>query len=143
MSNQIPIYNGSCHCGNIGFRFRASQRPKSWTIRACQCGFCRAHGVRTTTDPNGSVVFQIQDESQLHRYRFGTKSAEFYICRQCGVYLAAVLSSDSGQFATLNVNTLQTPVQVADAIPISYDSESLTNKIARREQRWTPVVREN
>ena len=99
-----------------------------------------SHGARTTTDPSGSVTFQIADASKLQRYRFGLRSADFLICRDCGVYVAAVLTSPQGQFATLNINTIRAALEVPAAVPISYEEESLEQKQARRELRWTPVA---
>jgi len=62
------------------------------------------------------------------------------ICNGCGVYLAAVLTSTRGQFATLNVNAMQSLPDLAEAAPVSYDGESSEQRKARREQRWTPVT---
>ena len=140
MSVSQRIFEGSCHCGAIAFTFRTSQPPALWAIRACQCSFCRGHGARTTSDPNGSATFHIADAEQLQRYRFGLRSADFLICRVCGIYLASVLTSPRGQFATLNVNTIRAALGVPEAVPVSYEGESLEQKQARREQRWTPVA---
>ena len=74
--------------------------PDQWPVRACQCRFCRSHGAHTTSDPGGSIAFQIADPGKLNRYRFGSRSADFLICRECGVYVAAVMTSRRGQFAT-------------------------------------------
>ena len=134
------ILEGRCHCGAVRYTFHASQPPAQWIVRACQCSFCRAHGARTTSDPNGSVTFDIADASKLERYRFGTKTTDFLICNGCGVYLAAVLTSARGQFATLNVNAMQSLPDLAEAAPVSYDGESSEHRMARREQRWTPVT---
>ena len=134
------ILEGRCHCGAVRFTFHASQPPAQWTVRACQCSFCRAHGARTTSDPNGCVTFEIADASKLKRYRFATQTTDFLICYGCGVYLAAVLTSTRGQFATLNVNAIQCRPDLAEAAPVSYDGESAEQRKARREQRWTPVA---
>jgi hypothetical protein len=134
------VFEGRCHCGAIGFELRTSRAPGQWAVRACQCSFCRSHGARTTSDPEGSVRFSIPDRSKLNRYRFGSRSADFYVCRDCGVYVAAVITSARGQFATLNVNVLSPPVDVPVAAAISYDGESPGQKLARREQKWTPVT---
>ena len=100
-------FEGRCHCGAIGFIFHTSQPPARWAVRACQCSFCRGHGARTIADPEGSVTFQITEASKLRRYRFGTQSSDFLICGSCGVYVGALLTSINGQFATLNINTIQ------------------------------------
>jgi hypothetical protein len=139
----IPnVFEGSCHCGAIGFTFRAPEPPDRWQVRACQCSFCRGHGARTTSDPAGTVCFRIDDDSRLHRYRFGLRSADFLVCRTCGVYIASVMVSPRGRFATVNINALRSPIDVADAVPMKYDDESLEQKRRRREERWTPVVEE-
>ncbi len=101
-------------------------------MRACQCSFCLAHGARTTSDPNGSVTFKIADSSKLNRYRFGTQTTDFLICNGCGVYLAAVLTSARGQFATLNVNAMQPLPDLPEATPVSYDGESGPSQRAYR-----------
>jgi hypothetical protein len=88
------------------------------------------------------VSFRIDDESQLQRYRFGLRSADFLVCRTCGVYIASVMSSPLGRFATVNINALRLPIDVAEAVPMKYDDESLEQKQRRREERWTPVVEE-
>lgn len=133
-------YEGRCHCGSIGFTFRTSRPPEQWLVRSCQCSFCRSHGARTTSDPEGSVLFEIAEVSKLQRYRFGTRSTDFLVCRACGVYLGALLTSSLGQFATLNINTIQAALHVPAPVPISYDAESLEQRQSRREARWTPVT---
>lgn len=140
MLTDQDIFEGTCHCEAIGFAFHTLLPSESWMVRACQCSFCRAHGARTTSDPNGSVIFHISTALQPYRYQFGAKSADFLVCDTCGVYLAAVLTSAAGRFATLNVNTICTSIQIPDATAVSYEGESLEQKIARREKRWTPVV---
>jgi hypothetical protein len=133
-------YEGRCHCGSIGFTFRTSRAPEQWSVRSCQCSFCRSHGARTTSDPQGSVAFQIAVASKLQRYRFGTRSTDFMVCTDCGVYLAALLTSGRGQFATLNINTIYTELDTPQAVPVWYDGEPLEERRSRREERWTPVT---
>ena len=70
---------------------------------------------------------------------FGSRSADFLVCRECGVYVAAVMTSRRGQFATVNVNVIRNLAALPAASPVSYDGESAEQKIARRELRWTPV----
>ena len=140
MTAATHIFEGRCHCGALGYTLRTSQEPAQWTVRACQCSFCRKHNVRTTTDPNGSVTFRITDAAKLRRYRFGTRSTDFLVCGECGVYVAALLTSDSGQFATVNINAIQAPLNAPAPQPVSYDGESTEQRTTRREERWTPVA---
>lgn len=136
----VCVFEGSCHCGAIRFELRTSRPPEQWAVRACQCSFCRGHGARTTSDPAGTVRFSIPDSSKVNRYRFGLRCADFLVCRECGIYIAAVLTSARGQFATLNVNVLSPPIDVPNPTAMSYEAESAEQKLARREQNWTPVV---
>ncbi len=134
-------YEGQCHCGAIGFSYTTSLLPSRWSIRACPCSFCRAHGARCSSDPSGSVRFRISKPNALVRYSFALRTAEFLLCRHCGAYIAAVLSTERGSFTTVNLNTLS-PV-VPDLPPsdlVSYNSESREERVARRESRWTPVL---
>jgi hypothetical protein len=140
MNSTLHTFQGSCHCGAIGFSFRTSQPPCQWAVRACQCSFCRAHGARTVTDAKGLVTFHVGDASALTRYRFGTRASDFLICGNCGVYIAALHTSGKGQFATVNVNTFDALPDVPEAVPVLYDGESLEQRQSRREQRWTPVA---
>ena len=61
-------------------------------MRACQCTFCRLHGAISTSDPKGAVRFSIRNEDAVSRYVFGLRTAEFLVCRACGVYLAAMMT---------------------------------------------------
>ena len=135
-------YEGSCHCGAIGWTYRTALEPSRWPVRSCQCSFCRRHATRCTSDPAGSVEFSVADQDALNRYRFGLRTAEFLMCRRCGTYIGAYGPGPSGDgFATLNLNALRTPVEgIPDATPTWYDSEDRDGRVRRREQRWTPVA---
>jgi hypothetical protein len=93
-----------------------------------------------TSDARGQVTFHFSAPTQLQRYRFASRSADFLICRTCGVYVAAVLETSRARFATLNVNTMGCAAQAPAAVAVSYEGETLEDKLARREQRWTPVA---
>jgi len=82
----------------------------------------------------------VADPTKLSRYRFGTRSSDFLVCRNCGVYVAALLASSKGQFATLNINTIGALRDAPKALPVSYEDESAEERSSRREQRWTPVT---
>lgn len=141
MTNGAPrSFEGSCHCGAIAFTFETALAPERWQVRACQCSFCRRHGARTTSDPAGRVSFRVREQAALQRYRFGRRTADFVVCRNCGAYLAAVLTSPRGRFATLNINTLVEPIALTSAAAVSYDDETPDERQRRREQRWTPVA---
>ncbi len=133
-------YQGSCHCGAIGYRYRTSIAPDQWSVRACQCRFCRAHDALSASDPSGFVEFTIADPKLLNRYRFGLRTADFLLCGKCGVYIGALIETESGRFGIINTHTLlQQPESLTATEPMSYDSEDVVGRVSRREERWTPA----
>ena len=62
-------YKGSCHCGAIAYTFRTAVEPAQWSVRACQCSFCRAHDALSTSDPNGQITFVALNPDLLQKYR--------------------------------------------------------------------------
>ena len=88
-------HRGGCHCGNLRLSLRLSHPPEDTPLRACGCSFCRAHNTRTTSDPDGSVEIWAEDWSLVQSYRFGSGTADFLICRRCGVYIGAVCETES------------------------------------------------
>lgn len=113
-----------------------------WTIRACDCSFCRLHAVLSTSDPAGLLEFRLARAGTLQRYRFGLRTADFLLCTQCGVYVGAQIDTASGMFGIINVRALRT---VSDAMPaagpVCYAGEDAARRLARRAQRWTPLAR--
>ena len=133
-------FAGRCHCGAIAFVYRTAAAPRDWSVRACQCSFCRAHGVVSTSDPAGSLELSANAGS-LQRYRFGHRSADFLICRTCGIYVAAVMEADGRYYAVINVRTLDSaPWELPTPVALSFDGEQAAQRKARRLQRWTPVI---
>ena len=134
------VYRGSCHCGAIGFAYQCAIDPSEWSIRACQCRFCRVHDALSTSHPDANIEFVSTSAEMLSRYRFGLKTADFLLCQCCGVYIGAVIASDKGLFGIINTRALlPQPDRLANPAPISYDGELTGERVARREQRWSPV----
>ncbi|MGH6915614.1 MAG: GFA family protein [Geminicoccales bacterium] len=132
---------GGCHCGNLELTFETGRHPDELTVRACGCSFCRRHGVRSVSDPQGRIEFVVHDPSQLNRYRFGLGTAEFLVCRICGVYVGAIMAEAGSTYAIVNINALQIPEAFAkSAVPVDYDRESAAERRARRRSVWTPAA---
>lgn len=109
-------------------------------MRACQCSFCRKHGACCTSDPQGTVSFRPGIKAGEDWYRFGLQTADVLVCRNCGVYLGSVISTDRGSFATLNTRAMvPEPTGLPAAQSVDYDQESLEERIERRTGAWTPV----
>ena len=134
-------YTGHCHCGALGFRYVTALAPADWSVRACQCRFCRMHDALSTSDPAGSLAFVHDQPDGLKRYRFALRTADFLLCRHCGVYIGAIIDVGGSAYGIINTHALDvTPTGMAAVGAIRYDDEDIDGRVSRREQRWTPVV---
>ena len=140
MTSSLRSFGGSCHCGAVDFAFHTGLPAARWSVRACQCRFCRAHGALTTSDPLGRLAFHTHQAELLHRYRFGLKTADFLLCSRCGVYVGAQIETAGGAFGIINTLVMTPiPADLAAATPAEYGSETSSDRVARRERRWTPL----
>jgi len=140
-THSMEEYPACCHCGAIQFIYRTDRAPADWSIRACQCRFCRAHNALSVSGPDSKIEFRVRDADRLQRYRFGLRTADFLLCRNCGVYTGAVIKTDAGTFGIVNVRALiDVPGDLPAGVPISYDGERTGDRVSRREQRWTRVT---
>ena len=137
----MNVHRGACHCSAIGFEYRSAASPDEWSVRACQCRFCRAHDALSVSDPAGELCFTAADPSKLQRYRFALGTADFLLCRNCGVYIGAAIEIENKHFGIINTHAL---VDGGDEIgapqAMSYDGEDVAGRVGRREERWTPVT---
>ena len=134
-------HRGGCHCGNLRLTLRLMQPPEAVRLRACQCSFCRAHQTRTTSDPNGAVELRAEDWSLVEPYRFGTGTADFLICRRCGVYVGAVCDTPAGPRAVINTNALDDRARFAgEPTPYAHEGERPADRMTRRAANWTPAI---
>ncbi|WP_192385246.1 GFA family protein [Mesorhizobium silamurunense] len=139
--NAITVHSGGCHCGNIRLSFSTALAPAGMEIRACQCSFCTRHGSRAAADPNGKLIVSVEDKSRLQVYRFGLRTADYLICRECGVYVAAIAGDGDDARAIVIVNALDDREQFCrEPIPVRYDAESREQRLARRRTAWMPVA---
>ena len=135
------LHRGGCHCGNLRLTLRLSQAPEDVPLRACGCSFCRAHGTRTASDPQGSAEIWAEDWSLIEAYRFGSGTAEFLICRRCGVYIGAVCETAGGTRAVINTNSLDDRARFTRSpAPVDHEGESFEDRLSRRARNWTPAV---
>src|SRR5690242_12674989 len=116
----MPEIEGGCHCGNVRIAARLTREPAEYVPRACDCDFCRKHGAAYVSDPRGAVRIRVAAEADCSRYRQGSGSAEFLVCRRCGVLVAVVHRSAAGRqtiddvlYATLNSRALAVAMDFA------------------------------
>ncbi|RUT81381.1 MULTISPECIES: aldehyde-activating protein [unclassified Mesorhizobium] len=142
----MTVHTGGCHCGNIRLEFSTELEPPQTEVRACQCSFCVRHGSRAVADPNGRLVISVKDETQLRRYQFGLRTADYLICRRCGVYVAAIardddaIARDDDARAIVIINALDDRERFnQEPVRVDFDAESRAQRQARRRTHWTPV----
>lgn len=129
------IFHGSCHCGDVTAEYE-TEAPV--VLRQDGCGFCSSRGVKSASDPDGSL--SVVARQRLIRYRFGHRTADFLICPRCGTYVAARMEGPNGPVAVLNVVGLSIDeLKDEPATFASLDGESVDGRIERRLSRWTPL----
>jgi hypothetical protein len=134
-------HQGGCHCGNLRVQVRLTISPDEMRVRSCACSFCRSHGTRTVSDPAGQADFWAVDWSFVERYRFGSRTADYLLCRRCGVYAGAVCETPAGRRAVINTRCLDDRAAfVREATHPDHDGENVEDRLARRAMNWTPTV---
>ncbi len=133
---------GSCHCGNLKFRLDWQPDPVEIPARACGCTFCRKHGGVWTSCPTGALTVHVRDRERITRYNFGTRTADFHVCMNCGV--VPVVTSEIGgtTYAVVNVNTFENvDASLLRRTAADFEGENEQARLARRARGWIPSVR--
>ncbi|WP_210236354.1 hypothetical protein, partial [Mesorhizobium sp. M2D.F.Ca.ET.232.01.1.1] len=90
-------------------------------------------------DPNGRLTISVEDRAKLQTYRFGLRTADYLVCRECGVYVAAIAVDGAEARAIVIVNALDDREQFSrEPIPVRYDAETREQRLARRRSAWMP-----
>jgi len=133
---------GGCHCGNLRFTLEWGAEPRTIPARACGCSFCVKHGGVWTSSPCGTLTVSVREATQLARYAFGTRTAEFLTCRACGVVPVVTSLIAGRRYAVVNVNTFE-DFDRARLAPgaASFDGEDGPTRLARRARSWIADVR--
>lgn len=134
--------HGGCHCGNIRFVLNWPASATEIPARRCGCTFCVKHGGRWTSDREASLAATIRDRLDVSAYRFGTETADFHLCKRCGVPCFVTSDIDGHRYAVVNVNTLDDidPRLSLDESPSDFDGERTDSRLDRRRRNWIPAV---
>jgi len=141
MSN-INILRGQCHCGAISFEFLTLMPTEKIVPRACSCSFCTRHGAQYISDPEGEFKLSYTKGAEVGRYRFGTGTADFIVCKQCGCLIAALSEIEGKLRAVINARNLLQPL-VQQPVVTKFDGECVEERLRRRGRTWTGMVIEN
>jgi len=132
---------GACHCGNVAFELTWPNDAPRIPARACGCTFCRKHGASWTAHPEARLQLHVQDAAQVERYNFGTRTADFLVCKRCGGVPAAISRIDAHDYAVVNINTFEgVDPAVFDRSSSDFDGEATEDRLARRKSRWIASV---
>ena len=127
---------GGCHCGNILVELKLTQTPRAYHPRACDCDFCRKHCAAYLSDAAGSLCIRMTDAGAAARYRQGSGQSEFLLCRNCGVFVAALYRSDHGTYGAVNVKIIDGGISFGEELPVSPKTLSGVEKTARWQEIW-------
>jgi hypothetical protein len=94
------------------------------------------------SDPAGLLTVAANDWDLVRFYRFGTRTCDFLLCGQCGVFVAAVSDADEpSPLAVLNVNCLKDRARFSQTPAMhDFDGETLDTRLTRRRVTWMPTV---
>ncbi|MDJ0641325.1 MAG: hypothetical protein QNJ15_00775 [Erythrobacter sp.] len=132
-------HSGSCHCGAIGVELTTSIAPDEMRPRMCGCAFCCKHPSKWFADPDGRLALRFDVEPI--RYRFGTRTADFVLCPNCGVIVAATCTVEGTKYGILNLNCIE-PMRdwPEPSAKSDFDGEGTGDRLARRAKNWMPVI---
>ena len=136
----MPTRSGGCHCGKLRYTYSFPD-VDSLPARACSCSFCLKHGGVYTSHPAAELVVDATEPDNTGLYRFGHETAEFVLCRTCGVLVYAQCKIDGTLRAVLNINTFDDDDgPVFDRSVTNFDDETVAQRLERRERNWIGTV---
>jgi hypothetical protein len=134
--------NGGCHCGNISFEIAWPDDAPQIGIRECGCDFCQKHGGEWTSHRDAELEVHISDPSKVSKYRFGTGTADFYVCSICGVVPVVVCEIDEHMYGIVNVNAFEPNPDISFThTTTDFEGEDVDSRLSRRQRNWIPNVR--
>lgn len=131
---------GRCHCGNLSFflRWPAAMRL---ILRVCACDFCTRHGALWLSHPAAPVTLNCADQDAIVAYRFASESADFLLCRRCGIVTMARCVVADGQRVVVNANTFENiAVAHCQRAAAHLGDEGLPARVACRLRNWSPLI---
>ena len=131
------LITGSCHCRNLSFTLDWQPAPTEIPARACGCSFCVKHGGVWTSCPTGSLRVTVRLPERVARYEFGTKTAQFHVCTECGIVPVVTSLIADRLYAVVSVNAFDNvDAAMLKRRPASFDSEGQSDRLARRQRNW-------
>jgi len=76
------IYNASCHCGSVRFKFTCEEISSG---RRCNCSICIRKGFVMSSKYFRPEDVEVEGSDNLAVYQFGDKDVNHCFCRTCGI----------------------------------------------------------
>jgi hypothetical protein len=138
----LVTIEGNCHCGNMSYTLRWPVSSPEIPVRECGCTFCRKHGGAWTSHQQSVLQANVRNSLLVSKYKFGTETAEFYVCTRCGVVPFVISSIDSHLYAVVNTNTFGDKEKLRiSCTHANFDGEDLGDRLERRTRNWIANVR--
>ena len=135
------LISGQCRCGNISLNLEWLPDPSRIPAWACTCSFCQAHNGVWTSSSSAKLQVQINNPTLLTRHTFGTRTADFLICKQCEDIPVVTSEIDGRLYAVVNVHALRgIPPTLLKHFQSDFDGESVEERTNRRRQNWISCV---
>ena len=132
------------HCKNIRYRLISKLPSDRLPTRTCDCSYCLKQNGIYTSDPDGRLEYSVTNRTDLNCYQFGHKTANFYVCKKCGV-MSFILSEIEGKvYGIVNLCALgDLKVSTLPHDRRDFEKESLDERASRRKKYWIGNVVEN
>ena len=141
MTRKTRQLRGSCYCGNIHFVFATDKADSELPKRECKCAFCVRHGRISTSDPDGEIRVTIEAAEYVNKFRFGHRTADFHVCRECGAVPVVTSEVDGAVIGLVDVRMIEGfSWSRTDTSSHDYDGEEAGDRLARRKRNWTGTV---
>lgn len=105
-------YNGSCHCGSIGFEVEGELEG----ALSCNCSMCGRRGSLLWFVPRDKLNLLTLEED-VSTYTFNKREIKHRFCPKCGIHTYGEGTDPSGQqIAAVNIRCLK-GIDL-DAVPV-------------------------
>ena len=85
----------------------------------------------------GSLRVIVMRPARVARYEFGTKTAQFHFCLDCGVVPVVTSQIDGRLYAVVSVNAFDNlDAAMLARSPASFEGENQGDRLARRQRHW-------
>lgn len=139
---EFATIEGACHCRNIRYTLKWPGPVEDLPARRCGCTFCQKHGGSWTSHRDAELNATVSDSSTVSKYKFGTKTATFYVCSICGAAPFVVSEIEGQLYAVVNVNTFDgIDASSLSSSPTNFDGEDTGSRLDRRKKNWIPRVK--